>query len=172
MSIANPGMTASSSPDAASHKAPYVPFVNERKPGKRRQLHPSKYPANATSYRGKGLRARAVGQGGSQPHRLRPGCQQAIPEGTGVAEPKPAWGFGRRCGPRHGRRWREVEARASWRCAPINSSLSSLPPLTRFFQFPLLPWEPEYAEFFNTPGLRPNRPILMPSTHRDSARFI
>ena len=60
--------------------------------------------------------------------------------------------------------------RKATRCMPINTSLSSLPPLTRHFQFPLLPWEREYAEFFSTPGLRPGRPDPdAPSRHQDCA---
>ena len=65
-----------------------------------------------------------------------------------------------------GARWKR--GRHGTRCAPINTSFSSLPHLTKFFQFPLLPWEPEYAEFFITPGPRPSRPAdPVPSTHRD-----
>ena len=146
-------------PEPQRYKAPYVPFVSECKPGKRQRIRPSKYPAKAISYWGKKLRAPRFAKQVHNGSTYGPDANKQFLKIPGVKEPNPGWTSADVCVHpmvRAGKKWKR--GRIGKRCMPTNSSLSSLPPLTRFFQFPLLPWEPEYGEYFNTPGLRPNRP--------------
>jgi hypothetical protein len=141
------------------YKAPFVPFVNECKPGKRRKIHPSKYPASKNSYRGKRLQTTRFAKQVHNATTYGSDANKQFVKIPGVAEPKPAWSSADvSVHPmvHDGAKWKR--GRQGTRCTPINSSLSSLPPLTRHFQFPLLPWEPEHAQFFTTPGMRPTRP--------------
>jgi hypothetical protein len=140
-------------------KAPYVPFVNECKDGKKRKLVPSKYPAKAKRYKGKKLDTKRWASAVHNATAYGLDANKQFLKIPGVKEPNPGWTSADVsvhtlvC---VGEKWKR--GRLGTRCATINSSFISLPPLTRFFQFPLLPWEPERAEYFNTPGLRPNRP--------------
>ena len=146
-------------PEPQRYEAPYIPFVNECKPGKRRKIHSSKYPAKGTSYRGKKLRAQRFAKQVHNGSAYGPDANKQFLKISGVKDPNPGWtstNVSVHCMVRNGEKWKR--GRLGTRCTPTNSSLSSLPPLTRFFQFPLLPWEPEYSEFFSTPGLRPSRP--------------
>ena len=115
--------------------------------------------AKANSYRGKRLKTTRFAKAVHNATTYGSDANKQFLKISGVAEPKPAWtsaDVSMHPMVHDGAKWKR--GRTGTRCAPINSSLSSLPPLTRHFQFPLLPWEPEYAEYCSTPGMRPTRP--------------